>query len=170
VVERCSRTQCDAPAAARVAFDAIMAFVWLDRFESEGPLDVSARGAGALCARHADRLVPPRGWAIQDRRGRDLQLWSERPLPPDAPPASGPARSGTRATRSAHLHDRDPDGPDSPRRPVAGAEPAHLPFAAPVEAHDAPAPEGFDVERMLAAPRSRLLTRAFNAAQSRQAR
>jgi hypothetical protein len=149
VVERCSRFQCGAPATARVAFDALGCMVWLDRFDAAGPLDVSARGAGALCTRHADRLVPPRGWAVQDRRGPDLQLWSDRP---PAPPEAVRAADTTRG--------RAPTTPS-----VAVLEPP-LPF-------DAPAPEADeetdDIDRLLGTPRSPLLARAFNAAHTRQA-
>ena len=58
-----------------------------------------ARGAGALCTRHADRLVPPRGWAVQDRRGPEPRLWSDRPVA-DAVPAP-PRRHGVRGAGRA---------------------------------------------------------------------
>ncbi|MET0276461.1 MAG: DUF3499 family protein [Acidimicrobiia bacterium] len=149
VAERCSRTQCSAPAAARVAFDALTRFVWIDPFEADGPLDVSARGAGALCARHADHLVAPRGWAVQDRRGRDLQLWSDRPAPQPAPVVEG-ARAPT----------------PSPRIGSVTVLEQPLPFDAAAPAPEpTPAPSAYDdIDDVLDAARSPLLSRAFNAA------
>ena len=164
VFEQCSKAQCGAPATARVAFDALGCMVWIDRFDADGPRDVSARGAGALCSRHADRLVAPRGWAVQDRRGPDLRLWSERP---PAPCLNGVPVSAT------------VDPPPGARTVAPQARTRvivrelSLPF-------DAPAPSGAppraasnedadEIDRLLATPTSPLLSRAFNAAHSRQA-
>jgi hypothetical protein len=172
MAERCSHVQCSATATARVAFDALACFVWIDPFESDGPRDVSARGAGALYTRHADRLVPPRGWTVQDRRGREIQLWSDRPVvqsptsvavtPPDSEASRSTARS--RAGR--------PGAPSPGSAPaIAVLEPA-LPFADSDAVHAAAGddePRNADIEALLAAPSSPLLSRAFNAAHSRQA-
>ena len=160
VAERCSRTQCGAPAVARVAFNALEGMVWIDRFDADGPLDVSARGAGALCGRHADTLVPPRGWAVQDRRGPDLQLWSDRP------PVPTPTAAEVRGTSPNHRAEA-PVGSSSPR--VAVLE-QHLPFdSAPAEPATVAAEAPDDIDRMLRTPSSPLLSRAFNAAHTRQA-
>ena len=185
VAERCSRTQCSAPAAARVAFDALTCFVWIDPFEADGPLDVSARGAGALCARHADRLVAPRGWAVQDRRGRDLQLWSERPAT-DLDLIATSARTA-RTSRTAPTN---VDGAQVDSTHAVIMLEQHLPFdganaaaatAAPAEAAIAPghgprseptsisSTTGDDIDVVLDAVRSPMLSRAFNAARSRHA-
>ena len=49
---------------AVMSFDYGQAEVWLD--DRTGPIDP---GAGyAMCDRHADRLTPPRGWLLTDRR------------------------------------------------------------------------------------------------------
>ena len=142
--ERCSHVQCGALATARVAFDALSCFVWIDPYESAGPRDVGARGAGALCTRHADRLVPPRGWSVQDRRVPEPQLWSDRP-PVTVPPASMPLVGAvTHAAGDARV--------------VAVDEP--LPFG------DDPAS---DIEQLLGTARSPMLARAFHAAHPRQA-
>lgn len=45
-------------------FDADRLLVWLSRREPDGdPLT-----AGALCTRHADAMVVPQGWTLDDRR------------------------------------------------------------------------------------------------------
>jgi hypothetical protein len=161
MAERCSHAQCGAAATARVTFDSLTCFVWIDPFESGGPRDVGARGAGALCTRHADRLVAPRGWAVQDRRAPEPRLWSDRP-PVDDPAA--PARPLRRAEA--------PTGVDLPAD-------APLPFDDAIAARGRPAttvedPAGDrrardEIEALLAAPTSPLLSRAFNPARGRQA-
>jgi hypothetical protein len=45
-------------------FDADRLMVWLVKCEP----DADRLRAGALCRRHADRLVVPRGWTLDDRR------------------------------------------------------------------------------------------------------
>lgn len=54
-------------------FDPASAVVWL-----EVP---SAGGESGLCEQHAERLTPPRGWTIDDRRDPTLRLF--RPGPED---------------------------------------------------------------------------------------
>jgi hypothetical protein len=58
---------------------------WLDR------LDGASRDSGVLCLRHADTMVVPRSWTLDDLRDPDLHLFR--------PPAAAPARP--RARRSA---------------------------------------------------------------------
>jgi len=66
--ERCIR--CGAPSGIRMAFDYDARMVWLEDLSE--PI---VQGSGwAMCERHADRLTPPVGWTLHDRRG------SERPL------------------------------------------------------------------------------------------
>jgi hypothetical protein len=158
-----------------VAFDALTCFVWIDPFESDGPLDVSARGAGALCARHADRLVAPRGWAVQDRRGRDLQLWSDRPASDQ-----GVSVSSTAAAASGPPEPTSSNPPSSSALGTVIVLEQHLPFDAAAAAPtttDLPRSEsssfsstsGDDIDVVLDAVRSPLLSRAFNAARTRHA-
>lgn len=54
--------RCSAPASSMMAFDYAGREVWLEELE-----DVSQRGY-ALCTAHADRLTPPAGWRLTDRR------------------------------------------------------------------------------------------------------
>jgi hypothetical protein len=61
---QCARPGCSAEATATFTFDACETTVWLDT-----PADDGAR-AGELCERHVRVLRPPRGWRLDDRRGR----------------------------------------------------------------------------------------------------
>jgi hypothetical protein len=147
-----------------VAFDALSCFVWIDPYESAGPRDVGARGAGALCTRHADRLVPPRGWAVQDRRSPAPALWSDRPVPEAAPGARSVRRADVAAATAS---------------PAAVAIDAPLPFDAPASQREpvrvvtsagpvAEPSEREDIEALLAHPTGPLLSRAFDHARGPQ--
>jgi len=136
------------------AFDARESLVWLDPIDTPGP------GAGSLCAEHADRLSPPRGWNLLDRRATESRFWLGEPatVTDRTPRRPQPARSRPRST-------------PAPSLPFDGAEPAS---AAPLVAtivsvpdhdravwspHDRP---GADFERVVDA-RTPLLARAFEA-------
>ena len=86
VTRLCERPGCSDPAEVAYGFDAEARTVWLDAF-------AAAQGArsGVLCRRHADAMVVPRGWSLDDRR---------EPLPrlfrPDAPTAAPTAPSTPR--------------------------------------------------------------------------
>ena len=71
-IPTCSRLGCSEPAVAVFAFDARECLVWLD------PISTPGRGAGVLCGTHADRLSPPRGWNLLDRRAAESRLWTGR--------------------------------------------------------------------------------------------
>lgn len=55
--------RCATPAASLMTFDYEQRAVWLEEFE-----DDSIPGGYALCTPHADRLTPPYGWTLTDRR------------------------------------------------------------------------------------------------------
>jgi hypothetical protein len=157
-----------------VAFDALTCFVWIDPYDADGPRDVSARGAGALCTRHADLLVAPRGWAVQDRRGRDLQLWSDRPA--SAVSARGTIAPPSRANKVAARGSSNVVVLEQPlpfAATTAVATSASAASAAPSSSDDRSTPRLDDDERefdhVLDAARGPLLSRAFNAARTRQA-
>jgi hypothetical protein len=57
---RCCKPGCGGPAAARLTYDHAGAMAWVD--------DPGGDGGWSLCARHADRLRPPNGWTLVDRR------------------------------------------------------------------------------------------------------
>ena len=63
---------------------------WIAPF-ADSPVDEPS----VLCARHADAMVVPRGWTLDDRRENDLRLF--KPRPSDPAPAS-PRRSARRST------------------------------------------------------------------------
>lgn len=72
----CERPGCGAPAEASYGIDSVQLVVWIDNraiFEREL--------AGRLCRRHADALVVPRGWTVDDRREPIPKLF----VVPDAP-------------------------------------------------------------------------------------
>lgn len=132
------------------AFDARECLVWLDPISSPG------RGAGVLCERHSDRLSPPRGWNLLDRRGPEFRLWTGRPSTPSTPVHS------PRRERATHARPRTSPGPLLPfdATPVA-APPVATPQ--PTRAwspHDQPGPE---FEHVLDA-RTPMLARAFDSA------
>jgi hypothetical protein len=52
-----------------------------------------------LCRRHADAMVVPRGWTLDDRREPTPRLFSTRSLASASPPERGPRR------RRAHVAD-----------------------------------------------------------------
>jgi hypothetical protein len=59
-----SCVRCPVPAAAVMTFDYQARAVWLSELELS-----SEAGAGwCLCTGHADRITPPRGWTLTDRR------------------------------------------------------------------------------------------------------
>jgi len=58
-----SCTRCGAPAAAIMTFNYPDGAVWMD------DIDDSIEAYGYLfCANHADRMTPPQGWTLTDRR------------------------------------------------------------------------------------------------------
>jgi hypothetical protein len=147
------------------AFDARESLVWLD------PIATPGRGAGMLCERHADRLSPPRGWNLLDRRGPEFRLWTGRVASPahsprrERPvrrPGAEPARSRPRPQPGPALPFDAPTPPEPAHR--SGTEPAVV--AAVAEGprtwspHDRPGPE---FAHVLDA-RTPMLARAFDAA------
>src|SRR3954467_13824717 len=60
----CERPGCSDVAAIAYGFDVDRLLVWLAPRDPEGdPLR-----AGSLCRRHADAMIVPRGWTLDDRR------------------------------------------------------------------------------------------------------
>ncbi len=136
------------------AFDAQESLVWLD------PIDTPGRGAGVLCLTHADRLSPPRGWNLLDRRGAESRLWLGEPAattPASRRPRREPARSRPRTAPGPRLPFDSPEPTPAP----AVAKIVTVPDAdlAPWSPHDRP---GVEFEHVVDA-RTPLLARAFEA-------
>jgi len=71
----CERPGCGEHASVAYGFDAERGTVWLEALRaSAGPT------AGVLCRRHADAIVLPNGWWLQDRRS-DSTLFTAEPAP-----------------------------------------------------------------------------------------
>lgn len=60
----CERPGCSDRGAVAYGFDADRVLVWLTAFDP----DVDRTRAGVLCKRHADSLVVPLGWTLDDLR------------------------------------------------------------------------------------------------------
>jgi hypothetical protein len=121
----CERPGCSDVAAIAYGFDVDRLLVWLAARDPDGdPLR-----AGSLCKRHADAMVVPRGWTLDDRREAVPRLF--RP----APTADAPAPKRRRAKTAARTEAAAPEAPPAapltetpsaqPAPPVAMATPAH---------------------------------------------
>lgn len=76
-------------------FDVDRLLVWLVPRDPEGdPLR-----AGSLCKRHADAMVVPRGWTLDDRRELTPRLFRTAPLTDETDPQPRPARTRSRPGR-----------------------------------------------------------------------
>ncbi len=132
------------------AFDARESLVWLD------PISTPGRGAGVLCATHADLMSPPRGWNLLDRRAAESRLWTGRAATTSARVAPHAPRGG-RPTRPRTFTPAGPSLPFDAVEPVATVTPVE---PAPWSPHDQPGPE---FEHVLDA-RTPMLARAFESA------
>jgi len=137
-------------------FDAEHLMVWIDSYER-----VTSDRAGVLCRRHADAMVVPLGWMLDDRRDPVPRLFK-------APPTQTAATPRHRRP-TAHHH--------------SGGEPLQLDAeglidaANEVDEHEVPEPEVLpwkptfdqtdDLDGLLEA-RSPLLARAFGGQGRRQ--
>jgi hypothetical protein len=75
-------------ASVAYGFDTSALVVWIGALTS----DETEFGVGVLCRRHADALVVPKGWRVDDRRESVPRLFTVKSVP-DAPaePAKKPA-------------------------------------------------------------------------------
>ena len=90
MARRCERPDCGSDATVSYGFDPQRRVVWLDADTLEAPL------GGALCADHADAVILPLGWWLDDRRAGQASLF--KPMAalttvPARPPRPRRARS-----------------------------------------------------------------------------
>ena len=97
----CERPGCGAASDASYGIDRQNLVVWVDR-----PDIAERETAGRLCRRHANALMVPRGWTLDDRREPVPRLFKVRdrddagtgtnkPASPGRKPAATTGRSGT---------------------------------------------------------------------------
>jgi hypothetical protein len=96
----CERPGCSATATVVYGFDTADLMVWLGPFEPEEK--ARPYGAGVLCRRHADALVVPRGWHLDDRREAVPRLF--KTATPEEPAES--ARANVRPIRQKQAREK----------------------------------------------------------------
>jgi hypothetical protein len=152
----CERPGCSEQASVAYGMRAPDLVFWLDALPADHPDDV-----GALCRRHADSMVVPRGWTLDDLRDPDLHLFR----PPDRAPTSRLRPRSDASRRSAEgveqlaltVHDVAATV-ERPAGIVAEAEPGEgSPWTPTFDEAD-------DLDGLLSA-RSPLLSRAFRTAE-----
>ena len=146
------------------ALDAEHLTVWVEAFDPD-----AGYRAGVLCRRHADAMVVPIGWMLDDRRQPAPKLFNTR----EAPGAPAPSRTKERRNRSVVS---DPTGqlelimvdendtPDAAEVDEAAAAAADQPVDEPADGPAVPWSPRFDqtddLDGLLVT-KSPLLSRAF---------
>jgi hypothetical protein len=166
----CERPGCSVSADVCYGFDPETLIVWIDGFQAE-----QGAKSGVLCRRHADAMVVPLGWMLDDRRDPAPRLFrspAEAPTGPMIRPRIKRPRPDP-ATAVVQLQlDAPPIAPESVAEPepepIVAAEPEPEP---PVTPEPPPEPavtpwqpvfdQRDDLKGLLKA-RGRLLSRAFN--------
>jgi hypothetical protein len=85
VAKQCERPGCKEPAVAAYFLDSAELLMTLENY-----VPVEGMRVNGLCRRHADALVVPRGWRIEDKRENVPRLFPVSP-PPDKPKAKDAA-------------------------------------------------------------------------------
>jgi hypothetical protein len=100
----CSRPECSKEAAVRLIIDVGRRVVTMDLLVGE------AGGAAQLCSLHADKVIPPREWQIEDHRDMVPRLF---------PVAKGTAADSVLDREEEHRGDAvtDSEGHDHPPKP-----------------------------------------------------
>ncbi len=98
VARLCERPGCSDRAEVAYGFDAAHLVVWLDAFHV-------AQGArsGVLCRRHANAMVVPLNWMLDDRRDPEPRLFSAPPAPVVADVAPARRRRSAPAQQAEQL-------------------------------------------------------------------
>lgn len=142
----CRRPGCGREAEVCISYDAVACQVWLD------PLGEAPPGGQPLCADHAERLRPPRGWIVLDRRESQATLLTAATVAAaagDAAPAPRPtlkrrlprAWGQFEAPTLEFLADADEPDADEPDSVPAAAAVEMEPATAIVEPEPEPEPE-----------------------------
>ena len=142
----CERPGCGAASDASYGIDRQNLVVWVDR-----PDIAERETAGRLCRRHANALMVPRGWTLDDRREPVPRLFKVRDsddsgTATDKPAATGKKPSATTGRRGTGRRNKDDaDTPslfESIRREIDGDATSRVPaepateVTAPVEVVD----------------------------------
>jgi hypothetical protein len=90
----CERPGCSERGAIAYGFDAGQLLVWLAPMEP----DADRNRAGTLCVRHADSMVVPRGWTLEDARDPMPRLF--RPAPRQRVPRASRRADSRKAERA----------------------------------------------------------------------
>src|SRR4051794_19193076 len=86
----CERPGCSEPASVAYGMRAEDLVFWLDVLRQD-----DGGASRVLCRRHADSMVGPRHWPLDDLRDPDLPLFR----PPVSPPRPTPAQAPRRRTQ-----------------------------------------------------------------------
>jgi hypothetical protein len=117
---------CELPSCSRLAdvaygFDAPKRLVWFDQYDDS----VSHTAAGRLCRRHAESLIPPRGWVVENRRAVDGTLFE--PIPVEKSARADPPKAAVVEPVQETLTPQLPFGDDLAVPVTADSEPTAPP-------------------------------------------
>ena len=162
----CERPGCSDVAAMAYGFDVDRLLVWLAPRDPDGG---DPMRAGSLCKRHADAMVVPLGWTLDDRREATPRLFRTSPVVADVDEPAGRRRSRRPAPSAGDADPAPQLGLDAP--PAVEPAPTVAEVTGTPLADDDPdatvaipwlptLDDGDDLDGVLAA-RSPLLARAF---------
>ncbi len=156
----CERPGCSEPGAAAYGMVPEDLLFWISALA-----DAQGADPSVLCKRHADAMVVPRGWTLDDRREAQPRLFKPRPGPAAATTSPAPRRRRHHAASEGEQLQIDGTG-EIPRPALPD------PVADEVEADTAPwlpeFDENDDLDGLLEVS-SPLLARAFRGTDRRRA-
>jgi hypothetical protein len=159
MVRLCERPGCSQPGDVAYGIDAEHLTVWIQA------LDPAAPGMpGVLCRRHADAMVVPLRWTLDDRREPVPRLF-RAPATADPPPRERALRRP--AVPSGTQLGLDDAADATPRARGAAAEDADAPPADPMAPWKPVFDPDDDLDGLLTA-RTPLLSRAFQGRERRR--
>jgi len=124
----CERPACSEHGAIAYGFDAVRALVWLAPLEP----DADRNRAGTLCVRHADAMVVPMGWTLEDARDPMPRLF--KPSAKVRPARPSRRASGSLPSRLSAKRATPPEGEQLSLIEPLPDEPVSLPDPIPPEA------------------------------------